>query len=264
MASSQRKQPSCITVLLYVAVFVVLFSSCGSGSGGTPSPAPTVSRSFLSLHICGDDTTSYPQQFLQEAARNIADRIDSNISPNMGGMFVDFSLIEVNSLQQSYVSFSVPVIPALPSKPHVVPDPYKFATELRYWKKQVASVTALVASARASIKPSLDKLRSIHLQEVGGTDIVGCADTAVDEFSHFSTGNKVLLYISDMQGNVAVNFSKHINLHGAIVRTIYRVCQVERACEQNDAYWSKQFKAWGASSYEAFSPAQSSAEHITY
>ncbi len=257
---SQRKKHA--AVLVPLCLFVLLSVSCGTGIGGTPSPTPY--KPFLALHVCGDNTVSYPQQFLQEAARNIADRIEGYISPNMGGMFVDFSLIEVSSLQNTYVSFSVPAIPAIPPKPQAGNDPYKYATALRDWKKQVASVNALVASVRASITPSLDKLRSIHLQEVGGTDIVGCADTAADEFSHFPTGNKVLLYISDMQGNVDVNFSKHINLHGSIVRTIYRVCQVERACEQLDSYWSKQFKAWGSSSYEAFSPAQSSAEHITF
>jgi hypothetical protein len=264
VASSQRKQPSCITVLLYIVLCVVLFSSCSTGNGGTPSPVPTPYKPFLALHICGDNTASYPQQFLQEAARNIADRIDSDVLPNRGGMFVDFSLIEVNSLQNTYVSFSVPAIPALPPKPQAGSDPYKYATALRDWKKQVASINALIASVRASIKPSLDKLRSIHLQEVGGTDIPGCADTAADEFSYITNGSKVLLYVSDMQSNVDMQLSKHINLHGAIVRTIYRVCQVQSACEQNDAYWSKQFKAWDASSYTAYSPAQSSAEHITY
>ena len=263
MKSQQRSKHHRVPFILYVALFVVLFSSCGSG-GGTPSPTSTPYKPFLALHICGDNTSSYPQQFLQEAARNIADRIDSDISPGMGGMFVDFSLIEVNSLQNTYVSFSVPAIRAISPKPQAGSDPYKYATALRDWKKQVASVNALVASVRASIKPSLDKLRSIHLQEVGGTDIPGCADTAADEFSHVTNGRKVLLYVSDMQSNVDMQLSKHINLHSAIVRTIYRVCQVERACEQNDAYWSKQFTAWGASSYEAFSPAQSSAEHITY
>lgn len=74
----------------------------------------------------------------------------------------------------------------------------------------------------------------------------------------------MLLFVSDMQNNVDTQFSKHINLYGASVRTIYRVCQVQSACEQNNAFWSKQFKAWGALSYEAFDPAQSSAEHITF
>ncbi len=259
---SQHKKHRRVPFILYIVLCVVLFSSCGTGSGGTPSPTPY--KPFLALHVCGDNTVSYPQQFLQEAARNIADRIEGYISPNMGGMFVDFSLIEVSSIQNTYVSFSVPAIPAIPPKPQAGNDPYKYATALRDWKKTVASVNTLVASVRASIKPSLDKLRSIHLQEVGGTDIPGCADTAADEFSHVTNGNTVLLYISDMQSNVDMQFSKHINLHGAIVRTIYRVCQVERACEQNDAYWTKQFKDWGASSYEAFSPAQSSAEHITF
>jgi hypothetical protein len=260
--STQHKKRGHVHVLLF-CLFVVLFSSCGSGSSQQSSPTYPY-KSFLALHICGDNTLSYPVQFLQEAARNIADRINSFIAPNMGGMFVDFSLIEANSLQDTFVTFSTPAIQNIPPKPQAGNDPYSYAKALSDWEKTVPKINSLVTSVRANIKPSLDKMRSIHLQEVGGTDIPGCADTAASEFAHFSSGNKILLYISDMQGNIDVNFSKHINLNGAKVVVIFRPCQVQSACEQNDAFWKQQFTAWGSSSVSFYSPAESEAEKITF
>ncbi len=257
--SSQHKKQGRVPILLF-CLLVVLFSSCGSGSSQQSSPTYPY-KPFLALHICGDNTLSYPVQFLQEAARNIADRINSYISPNMAGMFVDFSLIEVNSLQDTFVTFSTPAIENIPPKPQPGNDPYSYAKALSNWKKTVPKITSLVSSVRASIKPSLDKMRSIHVQEVSGTDIPGCADTAASEFAHFPNANKVLLYISDMQNNIDVQFDKHINLTGVKVVVIFRPCQVQSACEQNDAFWKQQFTAWGAS-VQFFAPAESSAEHI--
>src|SRR5712692_11619419 len=124
--SSQHKTRGRVPILLF-SLFVVLFSSCGSGSSQQSSPTYPY-KPFLALHICGDNTLSYPVQFLQEAARNIADRIDSFIAPNMAGMFVDFSLIEANSLQDTFVTFSTPAIQNIPPKPQAGNDPYKYAT----------------------------------------------------------------------------------------------------------------------------------------
>src|SRR5438876_6518438 len=130
------------------------------------------------LPVYVDKTLSYPVQFQTEAVRNRADHIDSSISPNSGGTLIDFSKIEANSLQDTVVSFSVPTIPAIPPKLQADNDPYKYAATLQAWKKTGAKVNALVASVRTSIKPSLDKLRSLHVHEVVGTDIPGCTDTA--------------------------------------------------------------------------------------
>ncbi len=248
---------------VYIVFLLLIVTSCGSGGSVSPDVPPAPYKPFVALHVCLDNTLSYPVQFQHEALQNIADRIDSYISPNMGGMFVDVSLIETNSLQDTLASFSTQSIPAIPPKPQAGNDPYKYATALRDWKKTVAKVNALVSSVRASIQPSLDTMRSFRKAEVGGTDIPGCADTASSEFSHFPNGNKLLLYVSDMQNNIDVQFDKHINLYGAAVRIIFRPCQVQNVCEQNDVFWTKQFQAWGASSVKFYSPAESEAEHIT-
>jgi len=248
---------------------VILCSSflvgCGASSSTAPADQTYVFKPFLALHVCLDNTLSYPVQFQHEALQNIADRIDSYITPNMGGMLVDVNLIEANSLQDTFVTFSVPAIPAIPPKPQAGGnDPYKFSLAMRDWKKTVAQVNSLAASVRANIKPYLDTLRAFHNQEVSGTDIPGCADTASGEFSHFPKGNKLLLYISDLQSNIDVNFSKHINLFGAKVRVIFMPCQLQSACSQLQAYYTQQFTAWNASSVEFFSPAESEAEKITF
>jgi hypothetical protein len=251
--------------LVGVVLWSVVLSACGGRASVAVPDQPSHPQPFLALHICGDNTGSYPARFLQEAARNIADRIDSNIRPGMGGMFVDFSLVEANSLQDSYVSFSVAAIDPLPPKPQPGNDPYAYAKALKEWKKAIQAINSRIVSVRASIQPSLDKLRSLHLTEVGGTDIPGCADTAAGQFSRFPSANKMLLYISDMQSNVGMNVSKQINLLGAKVRTIFRVCQAESQCEQTDSFWLHMFtKQWNASSYEVFDPATSSAEKITF
>jgi hypothetical protein len=266
MGSRTSPKRTSLLVSLFL-VGVVLWSLFLPGCGGSSVPLPdqvSTSKPFLALHICGDNTSSYPARFLQEAARNIADRIKSYINPGIGGMFVDFSLIEANSLQDSYVSFSVDAIDPIPPKPQPGNDPYKYAKALQEWKKAVQAINARVVSVRASVKPFLDKLYSLHLTEVGSTDIAGCADTAAGQFSHFTSGNKFLLYISDMQQNVGTNVSKHINLLGAKVRSIFRVCQDQHECEQLDEFYTKEFKSWGSSSYEAFDPATSSAEKITF
>src|SRR6266487_2171597 len=116
-------------------------------------------------------------------------------------------------LEDTLASFSTQAIENIPPKPQPGSDPYAFSKALSDWKKTVAKINALVASVRASIQPSLDTLLSFHKVEVGGTDIPGCADSAAAEFSHHQNGNLILTYISDMQSNIDVNFSKHINLY---------------------------------------------------
>ncbi len=252
-------------VLVCAVLFMMLcgmLAACG-GTSAPDVPAQDIYHPMLALFICGDNTLSYPQKYLTEAMQNLADKINSSVVPNSGGMFVGVNLIEASSLQDTFVTFSTPAIPDIGSKPQPGNNQFSYAKDLQNWKKKAAKVSSLINSVQDSIKPSLDKMRGIHLQEVGGTDIPGCADTAAGVFSHYPNADKVLLYISDMQNNVDTQFSKHINLH-AKVRVIYRVCEVQSACEQNDAFWAKQFKSWNAQSYEVFDPALSSAEKITF
>src|SRR6266566_3586467 len=140
---------SSIVVSLFL-VGVMLCSSILAGCGSSSSPVSAsqtyVYKPFLALHVCLDNTLSYPVQFQHEALQNIADRIDQYISPNMGGMFVDGSLIETNSLQDTFVSFSTQAIPAIPPKPQPGNDPYAYAKALKDWNKTVAKVNSLVAS----------------------------------------------------------------------------------------------------------------------
>src|SRR5690348_15237014 len=116
-----------------VSLFLITLMLCSSflAACGGASPVPPGQtypyKPFLALHVCLDNTLSYPVQFQQEAVQNIADRIDNYITPNMGGLLVDVNLIETNSLQDTFVSFSVPAIPAIPPKPQAGNDPYKYS-----------------------------------------------------------------------------------------------------------------------------------------
>src|SRR5690349_5856773 len=105
------------TIVPYILFCILLIvTSCGSGGGSSPQDTPTPFKPFLALHVCLDNTLSYPVQFQHEALQNVAERIDQFISPNMGGMFIDGSLIETNSLQDTFVTFSTQAIPAIPPK----------------------------------------------------------------------------------------------------------------------------------------------------
>src|SRR5438067_1587544 len=137
----QHKKLGRVPVILSI-VLVVLFSSCGSAGSAQPSSPTYPFKPFLALIAKLDNTLSFPVQFQKEAAKNLADRITSYISPNMAGMFVDVGLIEANSLQDSYVSFATPAIPNIPPKPQPGNDPYAYAKALKEWKQTVASVNA--------------------------------------------------------------------------------------------------------------------------
>src|SRR6266487_1397763 len=126
----------------------------GGGSGGctqNPQPTSTQIKPFLALNVPIDNTLSFPMQYQTLAAQNIADRIDNYISPGISGMFVDVTLIETNSLQDTFVTFSVDAIQPIRPMPQVCNDPYLYAKQMRDWKKAVAKINNLVASTRARI-----------------------------------------------------------------------------------------------------------------
>src|SRR5437660_11162993 len=101
---------------VFVSLFLVgaiLYSSfltaCGSGGvSSSPQVAPAPFKPFLALHVCLDNTLSYPIQFQHEALQNLASRLSSYITPSMAGSFNDVSLIETNSLQDVFMSYSTP------------------------------------------------------------------------------------------------------------------------------------------------------------
>src|SRR2546430_17050509 len=99
-------------VLVCIVLFVVLCGLVGCGANtATADLPPTPYHPFLALVVCGDNTLSYPQKFLQEAMQNLADKISSSVVPNSQGMFVDVNLIEASSLQDTFVSFQTQTIP---------------------------------------------------------------------------------------------------------------------------------------------------------
>src|SRR5436309_465182 len=106
--TSQHKKLGHSTVLVaWSLIALILWSLVLAACGGSAPPQASQTyqyKPFVALIVQLDNTVSFPVQFQQEAAKNLADRIASFITPNMGGMFVDVGLIEANSLQNSYVS----------------------------------------------------------------------------------------------------------------------------------------------------------------
>src|SRR5690349_10776008 len=113
---NQRRVNALLSSFLIILILCSSFlAACGSGGvSSSPQDAPAPFKPFLSLHVCLDNTQSYPVQFQHEALQNLALRLSSYITPSMAGSFVAVSLIETNSLQDTFVSFSTPSIPAIP------------------------------------------------------------------------------------------------------------------------------------------------------
>lgn len=253
-----------ICCFVYGVSLVLLLCSCVPPRA---TPVPVVLSSAYqpdtTLQVCLDNTTSYPPAYLHEASVTLADRIDAYISPNEGGLTVYIALIEADSFQRDILSFRIPAIPALTARPVATSDPYSYSQHLTQWKKDAQKLSSSLNTLRQSVKPLTNKLRSLRLHEVDGTDIPGCLDDASAHFASARTRN-ILLIVSDMQNNEDAQWSSHLNLHHAIVHVLYRTCQVQRDCEQNDQFWSRKLFAYGASSVQFFDPSESHALQLTF
>jgi len=259
------KKQGRVTVLLYT-VLLVLLCACGgnsSGSGFIPVSTPAPYRPLIAVNICLDDTASYPPEFIQAIQHTLADRIDAMTQLNTGGMDVFVTVIAASSFQNDVIAFSVPAIPALPVKPVPGSDPYKYAKAMSDYKKAIPGALNQLKAMQAQVKVQTDKLRNLHFNGVaGGTDIFGCLADASQHFSHI-TGNKLLLIASDLQNNVTTQETNTLNLYGAPVRVVYRVCEVVSSCQANDAFWKQTFLHHGASSVRFYDPAESQAEKVS-
>ena len=77
---------------------------------------------FRIVQICLDTPPLYPESLFRTAANTIADRIDSSITVNYGGMGVYVTLITHDSYQDDVLQFTIPSFPADPPKPQLVRD----------------------------------------------------------------------------------------------------------------------------------------------
>jgi hypothetical protein len=209
-------------------------------------------------HFCLDGPYYYSASNVKLAENAVADKIDSMVVANSGGVNLFVSYIDSSSFQHTALTIKVPAIAAAPLPPPVphLSDPYKQAAAMdKYkkdygaWQKNYASWQNQVAIIRSQVKQETDVLRSLppHV-DTTGSSVWGCLDTASLNFEGVS-GKKVLLIASALMQNQHDQVPPGFTLAGVSVEVVFHNCiTFASVCAQNDANWKHIFKQYGASS----------------
>jgi hypothetical protein len=255
--------------------FLILVSGCSLKQSPTPvkeQPIIAPYQPFRIVQICLDTPPLYPERLFRAAASAIADRIDSSITVNFGGMEVYVTLITHDSYQDDPLQFSIPAFPADPSKPQFSQSDNvynnadtngNYQNELASWQQVLVSQHRKLAELRKQVKQYSDELRSLpDPYDDRGADVFGCLQDATLHFQQ--AGEKYLLIASALMNNTDLQKSAHINLSGATVRTIWRTCQMAVTCQSGNAYWTQVFLKDGAKAVSFYDPASSDNEKPTF
>jgi len=255
--------------------FLILVSGCGLKKPPTLLTEQIILapyQPFRIVQICLDTPPLYPESLFRTAANAVADRIDSSITVNFGGMEVYVTLITHDSYQDDVLQFSIPAFPADPTKPQLVQsnNVYDNADTNSYYQKELAGWQLALVSQhhklvelRKQVKQYTDKLRSLRdPYDDKGADLWGCLQ---DTTLHFQqAGEKYLLIASALVNNTDLQKSAYINLSGASVRGIWRICQVAATCQASNEYWTQVFLKDGAKAVSFYDPASSDNEKPTF
>jgi hypothetical protein len=228
---------------------------------------------FRVLETCLDTPPIFAAHYFHEAATAIANKIDTAVTVNQGGMVVYVTLITHDSFQNNAFQFSVPAFPADPAPPVKAAqgdNPYDNATAQQDYQNafaswQVALVTQhqKLAGLRSQVKQETDKMRSEGAPyDNTGADVFGCLDTASQHFQGV-TGEKFLLIASPLINNTLLQAAT-ISLAGVSVRVIWHTCTIASICQSNDANWKKRFLQFGAKDVQFYDPAQEEASPVTF
>ena len=255
--------------------FLILVSGCSLKKSSTPLTEQPILAPYQPLRIvqiCLDTPPLYPESLFRNAAIAIADRIDSSITVNFGGMEVYVTLITHDSYQDDILQFSIPALPADPSKPQLVQSNNvydnadansTYQNELASWQEELVRQHHNLAELRTQVKQYTNKLRSLpDPYDDTGADLWGCLQDATLHFQQ--AGEKYLLIASALVNNTDLQKSTYINLSGASVRGIWRICQVAAACQASNAYWTHIFLKDGAKAVSFYDPASSDNEKPTF
>src|SRR6266487_2919438 len=258
-----------------ILAFLILVSGCSLKQPPTPlnvHPILAPYRPFRIVQICLDTPPIYPDRLFHDAANAIADRIDSSITVNFGGMEVYVTLITHDSYQDDVLQFSIPAFPADPSKPQLVQSPNvyndadensTYQNELASWQQALVSQHHKLAELRKQVEQYTNKLRSLpDPYDDKGADLWGCLQDATLHFQQ--AGEKYLLIASALVNNTDLQKSANINLSGASVRLIWRICQVAATCQASNAYWTHVFLKDGEKAVSFYDHASSDNEKPTF
>ncbi len=255
--------------------FLVLVSGCSIKQSPTSLTEQIILapyQPFRIVQICLDTPPLYPERLFRTAANVIADRIDSSITVNFGGMEVYVTLITHDSYQDDVLQFSVPAFPADPSKPQLVQSNNVYSNadanstyqkELASWQQELVSQHHKLADLRKQVMQSTNKLRSLpNPYDDKGADLWGCLQDATLHFQQ--AGEKYLLIASALVNNTDLQKSAHINLSDVTVRVIWRTCQIAATCQASNTYWTHVFLKEGAKAVSIYDPASSDNEKPTF
>ena len=187
-------------------------------------------------------------------------------------MEVYVTLITHDSYQDDVLQFSIPAFPADPSKPQLAQSnnvynnadaDSAYQNKLASWQQALVNQHRKLAALRKQVQHYTDELRALpDPYDDKGADVFGCLQDATLHFQQ--TGEKYLLLASALVNNTDLQKSAHINLSGASVHVIWRICQVAATCQASNEHWTQAILKDGAKAVSFYDPASSDTEKPTF
>lgn len=274
-------------ILLVALCACSIIPQTGQKLNGQPDPGITpIASPYQKLRIVDACINTPPiSSYFRLAAAVIADRVDSYITVNEGGLLVYVSYISSHSFGDEAWHVAVPAIPADEGQPTLSPtpnpasftNPYDHANAVATvtrantqittsWQAQLKSNHEKLAAIRAEVKKATDTLRAITPPfDPVANDYLGCLADASQHLANTNVNaEKYLIIVDPHENNTLVNASSSINLSGVSVREIFRSCAVASVCQATDHADEQLLRSYGARDVQIFDVAQSEALHITF
>jgi hypothetical protein len=261
-------------ILLFCMFFASMLVTSCSADGGKPNPpsAPTITnppfRPLIALDIEIDTPPLY--NLGHDAALAVANTIEKElVRQNTGGSLIFLCLISSRSFEQCPISFQIQPIPAFTMPPQLKPcgsDPFACSKQKGDYKKAIqawlvihASEVKTLARIAAWVHTQADKIRSLNFRNFyddTGSDIYGALASASQNFQGVNAA-RYLVMATDFVSTTTQQGS--FSLAAVHVTSIFRTCSDNAYCQQSNSHWSSVVRSAGASTFQVFSPAASSA-----
>ncbi len=226
--------------------------------------------------VLEDDTPPLQKAaYFSQMLNMLADRLDAAITPGEDGIDVFGGAITSKSIGNDLFAYSIRPIP--PDKPMPVlqicpteamegETPTHFSDRVAVCEQANAQAIAdwqaflkinheLLSQVRAQVKRYTAAMKKIKpINDPIADDIFGALSDASGHFSHFSSGEKILILASPLRNSTNIDYTRNINLRAVSVRVTFFTCDTASECDSTRAYWTQQLLSFGASSVTFFSP----------
>lgn len=224
-------------------------------------------------------------EYFSQMLKMLADRIDASILPGEDGIDVFGGAITHKSIQNDLFAYSIKPIPPDKPKPvlQVCPSeamdgetPTHFADRVAAceqantkaiadWQAFLKINHELLNQVRAQVRQYTDAMRKFKpINDPVSDDIYGALADAASHFSHFSSGEKILILASPLRNNTNVDYTRNIHLRHVVVRVTFFTCDTSSQCDSTKAFWTQQLLSFGASSVTFYSPQDTIVENPTF